>query len=112
MTPGIIDCEAVSAIRSQVAKTTADNKMDQRRSAMQDFEEFFTECDRAPRLNQLARFFAETASGRGGVPGRKPVADMRLLPPDNLLNRVVELHACRQGYFDQHYHSSIPYRLE
>jgi len=80
--------------------------------AMQDFEEFFAECDRAPRLNHMAGFFAQTAAGKGGVPARKPVADMRLLPNDNLLDRLVELHARRQGYFDQHYHSSIPYRLE
>ena len=79
---------------------------------MQEFKEFFIECDRAPRLNNLADFFAETAAGRGGVPIRKPVADMRLLPNDDLMYRLVELHARRQGYFDQHYHGSIPYRLE
>lgn len=79
---------------------------------MQDFSDFLTECDRAPRLNNLAGFFSETAAGRGGVPIRKPVVDMRLLPNDNLLHRIVELHARRQGFFDQHYHGSIPYRLE
>jgi hypothetical protein len=79
---------------------------------MQNFDDFFIECERAPRLNHLAEFFAETAAGRGGMPTRKPVADMRLLPSDDLMHRLVELHARRQGHFDQHYHSSIPYRLE
>ena len=46
---------------------------------MQDFSDFLTECDRAPRLNNLAGFFSETAAGRGGVPIRKPVVDMRPL---------------------------------
>ena len=79
---------------------------------MQDFSEFFSECDQAPRLNRLAGFFAETAAGRGGMPLREPVADMRLLPHDALLEQLVALHARRQGFFDRHYHSSIPYRLE
>ena len=79
---------------------------------MQDFNDFFTECDRGPRLNRLAGFFAETAAGRNGMPVRKPTVDMRLFPNDPLLHRFVELHSRRQGFFDQHYHSSIPYRLE
>lgn len=79
---------------------------------MQDYSEFFLECDLAPRLNRLAGFFAETAGGRGGIPKRDPVADMRLLPQDALMHRLVALHARRQGFFDRHYHSSIPYRLE
>ena len=79
---------------------------------MQDYNDFFTECDRAPRLNNLANFFAEAAAGKGGVPVRKPTVDTRLLPDDVLLHRIVDLHARRQGYFDQHYHASIPYRLE
>ncbi|WP_235678668.1 class I SAM-dependent methyltransferase (plasmid) [Agrobacterium vitis] len=37
---------------------------------------------------------------------------MRLLPTDPLLYRLVELHSRRQGFFDKHYHGSIPYRLE
>jgi hypothetical protein len=79
---------------------------------MQDFNEFLTECDRAPRLNHLAEFFAETAAGKGGVPVRRPVADARLLPHDTQVHRIVDLHARRQGFFDHHYHGSIPYRLE
>jgi hypothetical protein len=79
---------------------------------MQDFNEFFTECNLAPRLNHLAGFFAETAAGKAGVPVRKPIVDTRLLPHDALLHRIVELHSRRQGFFDQHYHGSIPYRLE
>src|SRR3546814_11514459 len=79
---------------------------------MQEYNDFFTECDLAPRLNHLAGFFAETAAGIGGVPVRKPTVDTRLLPDDVLLHQLVELHSRRQGFFDQHYHSSIPYRLE
>ncbi len=79
---------------------------------MQDFENFIRECDFAPRLNQLEGFFSKTAAGENGVPVKKPIADRRLLPDDDLLHRFVSLHERRQGYFDQHYHSSIPYRLE
>lgn len=79
---------------------------------MQDFESFRQECDGAPRLNQLAGFFSETAAGENGVPIKKPTVDKRLLPNDNLLHRFVSLHGHRQGFFDHHYHSSIPYRLE
>jgi SAM-dependent methyltransferase len=79
---------------------------------MQDFSEFYKECDQSPRLNQLAGFFAETAAGKNGMPRRKPVVDMRLMPNDAILHQLVEIHARRQGFFDQHYHASIPYRLE
>jgi hypothetical protein len=79
---------------------------------MQDINEFSTECDLGPRLNQLAGFFSETAAGKSGVPVRKPVIDTRLLPDDVLLHRLITLHSRRQGNFDQHYHGSIPYRLE
>lgn len=79
---------------------------------MQDINEFIAECDLGPRLNQLAGFFSETAAGKSGVPFRKPVIDTRLLPNDALLHRLLELHSRRQGNFDQHYHGSIPYRLE
>jgi SAM-dependent methyltransferase len=79
---------------------------------MQDFSEFFDECDRGPRLNQLAAFFAETAAGRSGMPLHRPLVDMRLLPADALLHQLIGIHSQRQGFFDQHYHASIPYRLE
>lgn len=80
--------------------------------AMEDFQSFFDECDNGPRINQLAGFFTETAAGKSGMPLRKPVVDTRLLPYDPLLQRFIELHSRRQGFFDQHYHGSIPYRLE
>ncbi len=73
---------------------------------------FLQECDQGPRLNQLAGFFMETAAGRSGMPLRRPIVDMRLLPNDRLLHQFVDLHVRRQGHFDQHYHASIPYRLE
>lgn len=79
---------------------------------MQDLRDFLNECDRAPRLNQLRGFFADTAAGRGNAPSRRPYGDMRLLPADPLLQQFVDLHYRRQGFFDQHYYSSIPYRLE
>jgi hypothetical protein len=79
---------------------------------MQNTNDFNAECDLGPRLNQFAEFFSQTAAGKTGVPFRKPVIDRRLLPPDPLLHRIIDLHSRRQGNFDQHYHGSIPYRLE
>lgn len=79
---------------------------------MRGLDDFLTECDNAPRINELAGFFAATAAGKNGVPLRKPVADNRLLKQDDLLRDLVSLHAARQGFFDRHYHGSIPYRLE
>lgn len=79
---------------------------------MRGLDDFLAECDQGPRINELSGFFASTAAGRSGMPIRRPVADTRLLPNEDLLRAVVALHAARQGNFDQHYHSSIPYRLE
>ncbi|WP_214476782.1 class I SAM-dependent methyltransferase [Mesorhizobium sp. dw_380] len=79
---------------------------------MRSLKDFLAECDQGPRINQLAGFFAATAAGKSGMPVRKPQADARLLPSDELLRDLVRLHAARQGFFDQHYHGSIPYRLE
>jgi hypothetical protein len=79
---------------------------------MQDFTLFFEECERAPRLNDLQTFFSETAAGRSGMPLRRPQVDDRLLPREPLFDRFMALHRERQGAFDQHYLSSIPYRLE
>lgn len=79
---------------------------------MQDFTSFFEECEGAPRLNELSSFFAATAAGRTGRPIREPQVDRRLLKGDDLLDNFVNLHERRRGPFDQHYHSSIPYRLE
>ena len=79
---------------------------------MRGLNDFLAECDRGPRINELAGFFAATAAGKSGMPVRRPLADGRLLPGDELLRDLVALHASRQGFFDQHYHGSIPYRLE
>lgn len=79
---------------------------------MRDFSSFFEECERAPRLNELAGFFAATAAGRSGSPIKQPQIDRRLLGDDNLLNGFISLHEQRRGPFDQHYLASIPYRLE
>ncbi len=79
---------------------------------MQDFNDFLAECDHGPRINELTGFFAATAAGKSGAPIRRPVIDSRLLPREELLHNLISLHAARQGFFDQHYHSSIPYRLE
>lgn len=79
---------------------------------MRGLDDFLAECDHGPRINELAEFFAATAAGESGMPIRRPVVDARLLPSDELLRNLVELHASRQGFFDQHYHGSIPYRLE
>lgn len=79
---------------------------------MRGLDDFLAECDRGPRINQLTDFFAATAAGESGMPVRRPVVDARLLPSDDLLRDLVGLHAVRQGFFDRHYHGSIPYRLE
>lgn len=79
---------------------------------MRGLDDFLAECDLGPRINELSGFFAATAAGRSGMPMRKPLADTRLLPNEDLLRTVVALHGARQGHFDQHYHGSIPYRLE
>jgi hypothetical protein len=79
---------------------------------MHDFTDFIAECDRAPRLNELASFFSATAAGRSGMPWRRPDVDRRLLRRDPLVTRFINLHEKRQGPFDQHYLSSIPYRFE
>ncbi|RUW36206.1 MULTISPECIES: class I SAM-dependent methyltransferase [unclassified Mesorhizobium] len=79
---------------------------------MRGLDDFLAECDHGPRINELTGFFAATAAGESGMPIRKPVVDTRLLPSDDLLRGLVGLHAARQGFFDQHYHGSIPYRLE
>lgn len=79
---------------------------------MHDLDDFFAECERGPRINQLNSFFGATAAGRSGMPLHRPAVDARLLPNDGLLRNLVDLHASRQGFFDRHYHGSIPYRLE
>ena len=79
---------------------------------MQDFTDFIAECDRAPRLNELAAFFSSTAAGRSGMPSQRPDVDRRLLRRDSLTAQFIALHEKRQGPFDQHYLSSIPYRFE
>lgn len=79
---------------------------------MDSFAAFVEECDRAPRLNQLAGFFASTAAGKTGQPIHKPRVDRRLFESNSLLEKFIELHSQRCGPFDLHYHSSIPYRLE
>ncbi len=79
---------------------------------MRDFSLFYQECERAPRLNELASFFAATAAGRSGSPVKQPQVDRRLLADDAHLDRFIRLHEQRRGPFDQHYHASIPYRLE
>ncbi|WP_341487108.1 class I SAM-dependent methyltransferase [Pararhizobium sp. A13] len=79
---------------------------------MQDFSSFIEECERGPRLNELSDFFSATAAGQSGVPLRRPRLDRRLLPKDGTLVQFAAVHDVRQGPFDQHYLSSIPYRLE
>lgn len=79
---------------------------------MHDFSDFLVECDNAPRLNALAPFFSATAAGQSGMPSKRPEVDRRLLPREALVKRFINLHEQRQGSFDQHYLSSIPYRFE
>lgn len=73
---------------------------------------FIVECESAPRLTKFAEFFASTAAGISGRPMKEPQVDKRLLGGDEQMTRFIHLHEQRRGPFDQHYHSSIPYRLE
>lgn len=73
---------------------------------------FIEECESGPRLTKLANFFASTAAGHSGRPVKEPQVDNRLLGGGELMTRFVHMHEQRRGPFDQHYHSSIPYRLE
>jgi hypothetical protein len=79
---------------------------------MVEFHDFAEECERAPRLNELQGFFSATAAGHSGMPIRRPNLDRRLLPKDLTFSQFTALHQVRQGPFDQHYLSSIPYRFE
>lgn len=79
---------------------------------MRDFSSFFEECESAPRLNELASFFAATAAGQSGTPLKQPQVDRRLLKDEVFFDRFIRLHEQRRGPFDQHYLASIPYRLE
>ncbi|MGV1760527.1 class I SAM-dependent methyltransferase [Rhizobium sp. A22-96] len=79
---------------------------------MRNFDDFFKECERAPRLNELRQFFSDTAGGNSGVPSQRPKLDRRLLPASGPFSQFSILHQARQGDFDQHYFTNIPYRLE
>lgn len=74
--------------------------------------DFMRECDNAPRLNQLERFFSTTAAGVNGKPMSVPKVDKRLLSDRDGASRFIDLFVRRMGKFDEHYYTSIPYRLE
>ncbi|MER9745618.1 MULTISPECIES: class I SAM-dependent methyltransferase [unclassified Mesorhizobium] len=78
----------------------------------QQMRDFFMECDKAPRLNEMAEFFSATAAGRSGVPTKMPRIDPRLFHGDVALARFNNVHRQIWGRFGPHYYSSIPYRLE
>ncbi|TIX60395.1 MAG: class I SAM-dependent methyltransferase [Mesorhizobium sp.] len=74
--------------------------------------DFFSECDKAPRLNEMADFFSATAAARSGVPIKMPSVDARLFQGDMSLESFTGVHRQLWGRFDPHYFGSIPYRLE
>ncbi|MGH0360517.1 class I SAM-dependent methyltransferase [Sinorhizobium meliloti] len=78
----------------------------------QQWLDFFRECDDAPRLNEMAGFFSETAAGRSGVPVKVPSPDRRFFLGDVALETFMSAHLKIWGRFDPHYFGSIPYRLE
>jgi hypothetical protein len=68
---------------------------------------------RAPRLNDFAAFFDETASGLANQPDLGvPVADPALLGFDLQCLIFADSHRRLWGHFDNHYFASIPFRLE
>jgi hypothetical protein len=79
---------------------------------MESNQSFVMECDRAPRLNEMADFFSTTAGGRSGAPLKMPDVDRRLFQGDRSLAEFIDAHRLLWGNFDPHYFSSIPYRLE
>ncbi|RWX61456.1 class I SAM-dependent methyltransferase [Mesorhizobium sp. M4B.F.Ca.ET.089.01.1.1] len=78
----------------------------------QQMGDFFKDCDKAPRLNEMADFFSATAAGRSGVPIKMPTVDARLFQGDVTLESFTSVHRQIWGRFDPHYLASIPYRLE
>lgn len=78
----------------------------------QQMQDFFRECDKAPRLNEMAEFFSATAAGRSGVPTKLPRVDPRLFQGDEALVGLNNVQRQIWGRFGPHYFSSIPYRLE
>lgn len=96
---------------SEVLKSS-DDRHQEWVTIVQDFSEFFMECDLAPRLNEFSAFFSSTAAGHSGMPVCEPIFDRRLLPNDLVARQFMHLHELRRGPFDRHYLSSIPYRLE
>lgn len=78
----------------------------------QQMRDFFMECDKAPRLNEMAEFFSATAAGRSGVPTKVPRIDPRLFQGDVALVGFNNAHRQIWGSFGPHYYGSIPYRLE
>jgi hypothetical protein len=68
---------------------------------------------KAPRLNSLATFFEQTASGLGGAPDLgRPEPEMDRLSFDLACMTFWDTHRRLWGHFDSHYFASIPYRLE
>ncbi|RWM78464.1 MAG: class I SAM-dependent methyltransferase [Mesorhizobium sp.] len=78
----------------------------------QQMREFFIECDKAPRLNEMAEFFSATAAGRSGAPTKMPRVDPRLFQGDVSLESFAKVHRQIWGRFNPHFFCSIPYSLE
>ncbi|WP_245467227.1 hypothetical protein [Mesorhizobium sp. M2A.F.Ca.ET.046.03.2.1] len=65
--------------------------------------DFFAECDKAPRLNEMADFFSATAAAQSGVPIKMPSVDARLFQGDVSLESFTGVHRQLWGRFDPHY---------
>lgn len=89
------------------------NQVATNEAGKRDFTSFFEECQRAPRINELASWFEATANGESGFPIKQPQIDRRLLKHDDeVLDQFIQLFERRLGPFMHHYHASIPYRME
>ncbi|MBN3116827.1 hypothetical protein H4F46_18235 [Pectobacterium brasiliense] len=74
-------------------------------------DDFIKSCKKAPRINAMANFFSNTASGENNRPYKDVEPDTRLF-----CNKEIE-HFSQQlinnsGSFVKHYFASIPYSLE
>ncbi|MGX9120217.1 hypothetical protein ACWTU6_26660 [Mesorhizobium sp. BHbsci] len=66
----------------------------------QQMREFFAECDKAPRLDEMAKFFSATAAGKSRVPIKVPSVDRRFFQGDVGLENFAAMHRQLWGRFN------------
>lgn len=74
-------------------------------------DNFIKSCEKAPRINTMANFFSNTASGEGNKPYKDVKPDTRLFCSKEIEHFSQQL-INNSGSFVKHYFASIPYSLE